>query len=183
MRFAKVLLAGSVVVALAGCDGQASTPPSSSLSPSAATTGPEAPPPSPASPKMQATARTAAEQFYGLYLSSQFAASWDLLAPAAKRQISRNTWVKVHNGCSSANAGTSGVIKSVTVFGNAAIVTEAITGATSTRRTVEAVFNYAHGRWGYSPGDMSIYKHGSVSADIAAAGAAGYCAGRNGSTL
>ena len=183
MRLVKVLLAGSVVVALAGCDGPASTLPSSSLPPSATTTGPEAPPPSPASPKMQASARTAAERFYGLYLSSQFSASWDLLAPSAKRQISRNTWVKVHSGCLSDNAGTSGAIKSVTVFGNAAIVTEAITGATSTHHMVESVFNYAHGRWAYSPGDMSIYKHGSVSADIAAARAAGYCADRNGSML
>ena len=87
------------------------------------------------------------------------------------------------SGCLSDNAETSGAIKSVTVFGNAAIVTEAITGATSTHHTVESVFNYAHGRWGYSPGDISIYHHGSVAADIAAAKAAGFCAGRNGSML
>lgn len=183
MRFAKVLLVGSVVVALAGCDGHSATPASSSPSPNAAQTEPEAAPPSPTSPKMQASARTAAEQFYGFYLSGEFASSWELLAPAAKRQIPRNTWVKIHSGCSPDNAGTSGTIKSVTVFGNAAIVSEVITGATSTPHTVEAVFNYANGRWGYSPSDMSVYQHGSVSADVAAARAAGYCAGRNGSML
>lgn len=183
MGFARVLLAGLLVVALAGCVSHAATPSSGSLSPSAAKTEPDAVPPSPVSPKMQASARTAAAQFYSFYLSGQFAASWDLLASTARRQITRDIWVKVHSGCLQDTAGKSGVTKSVTVFGNAAIVTEAINGATSTQRTIEAVFNYAHGRWGYSPSDPGIYKHGSVSADIAAARAAGYCAGGKNSML
>ena len=104
MRFAKVLLVGLVAVALVGCDNShVATSPSSSGPPQAAKTEPMAAPPSPASRKMQSSARTAAEQFYGLYLSRQFAASWDLLAPTAKRQITRSTWIRVHNGCLSGN--------------------------------------------------------------------------------
>jgi hypothetical protein len=164
--------------------GSSSTAASSARpSASAGRTGAMAPPPSPASPHKRAGARAIAERFYGLYLGRQFAASWDLLAPAAKRQIPLSTWVGVHEGCLPARGAGPGVIKSVTVFGNAAIVTAAITGASPNQDTVRAVFNYAGGRWGYSPGDLSIYRHGSVSADIGAARAAGFCSGRNDSVL
>ena len=77
----------------------------------------------------------------------------------------------------SAGAGKSRIIKAVTVFGSAAIVTEAIAGAASKLGTAEDVFNYANGHWSYSPGDLSIYHHGSVAADVAAAKAAGFCTG------
>ena len=42
-------------------------------------------------------------------------------------------------------------------------------------RAVEDVFNYTGGRWRYSPQAPGIYRHGSVTADIAAAKAAGLC--------
>jgi hypothetical protein len=171
---------GSSVTASAG---RSSATPAGRPSSGAARTGAMAPPPSPASPEKRAGARTAADRFYGVYLAGQFAASWDLLAPAAKRQIPRSTWVGVHEGCLSARGTRAGVIKSVTVFGNAAIVTAAITGASANEGTVRAVFNYAGGRWGFSPGNLSIYHHGSVSADIEAARAAGFCSGRNHSVL
>lgn len=190
MRLSKGLLIGLVAVGLVGCEGPAAGPPTTSSSPSVAATGPPASRPSPgmartepaaapprsASPRMQATARAAATQFYGLYFARQFAASWNLLAPTAKGQIPLSTWVEVHNGCPSAGAGKSRPIKSVTVFGHAAIVTETITGAA-------VVFNYDKGYWGYSPGDASIYRHGSVTADIAAAKAAGLCSGGKASLL
>lgn len=163
MRFGKALLLGALIVAAVGCSQSQ----------------PYAPPPSPASPQMQASARAAAVHFSSVTLSRRFAASWDLLAPAAKQHIPKNTWVKVHDGCQGAAAGSTGVIKSVTVFGNAAIVTEAIAGATPRSPTIEAVFNYSNSHWGYSPSDLSIYQHGSISADIAAAKTAGYCAGQN----
>ena len=72
-------------------------------------------------------------------------------------------------------AGKPRVIKALTVFGDAAIVTEAVTGAPSEPGTAEDVFGYADGRWSYSPQDLSIYHHGSVTADVAAAKAAGLC--------
>ena len=118
--------------------------------------------------------------------SGASSASWDLLARAAKRQVPKGIWVKVHDGCPSASRWSGPtVIKAVTVFGNAAIVTE--TPRRGSRRGIaaaEGVFNYVHGRWGYSPDDLSIYQRGSVAADIAAAReAAGSAPARKNSTL
>jgi hypothetical protein len=178
MRLLKGLIVGLAAVGLAavglaGCSGGGSPGPSAaSLSPHVVTS--TAPPPAPVSPQMRAGARAAAARFYGLYSASQFAAFWNLLSSATKNQISENTWVSVHDACPSAGAGMSRSIKAVTVFGTAAIVTEEIIGAS--HDTAEDVFSYANGRWSYSPADLSIYRHGSVTADIAAAKAAGLCA-------
>lgn len=172
MRFPKGLLAGVVavgLVGLAGCSGGSSGP---AAPPTPTITATASSVPS-ASPQMKTSARTAAERFYGLYAASQYAAFWDLLAPATKRQVSREAWIGVHEACSAGGAGKSRVIKSVTVFGNAAIVAEEVTGALPA--VAEDVFTYADGRWRYSPQNPSIYHHGSVTADIAAAKAAGLC--------
>jgi len=182
MRFSRGLLAGLVAAGLVACSSSGPRPASpSSTAPTK--TAPAAAPASQAEPATEAGARTAAAHFYRLYLASQFAASWDLLAPAAKRQVPRGIWIRVHEGCSSATAGRARIIKSVTVFGNAAIVTERLTGTRSRHRTAEDVFNYARGRWGYSPSDLSIYHHRSVAADIGAAKAAGFCGSRKASPL
>jgi hypothetical protein len=71
----------------------------------------------------------------------------------------------------------------VTVFGDAAIVTAKVTGAHARHHIARDIFNYANGRWGYSPADLSVYLHGSVAADISAAKAAGLCSGRANATL
>ena len=63
----------------------------------------------------------------------------------------------------------------MTVFGDAAIVTEAIAVTALKPDTAEDVFNYADGHWSYSLADLNIYRNGSVSADIAATKAAGFC--------
>ena len=131
---------------------------------------------------MKGTARAAAAEFYELYFARKFELSWDLLAAEARHHISRSTWVKVHNSCLPSNAGTTATIKSVTVFGDTAIVTETVKTA-SRQREIETVFNFANGSWGYSPGDLSIYQHGSVARDIAAAKAAGFCSGQTNSIL
>jgi hypothetical protein len=110
-----------------------------------------------------------------LYTSGQFAAFWKLLSPATKRHISGDAWVSVHEACSSAQLGGPVTVKAITVFGTAAIVTEAITG--SSPHTTEVVFNDVNGRWSYTPDDLSVYGHGSAAADIAAAKAAGLCGG------
>jgi hypothetical protein len=183
MHLAKTLLVGLIAAGLLGCDGHSSPAPASGApSPLVTKTTAVTAPPSPVSQKVKTDARTIAERFYGLYLGGQFASSWELLAPAAKRQISKRTWVKVHEECLSATARSSGKFKSLTIFGNAAIATESVVG-TSETSTLRAVFNYAGGRWGYSPGDLGIYHHGSISADIKAARAAGFCASRNRSIL
>jgi hypothetical protein len=174
MRFPKGPLVSLVAVGLAGCSVGTSGPPAV---PTPTITATASSVPS-ASPHVKAVARAAAEQFYGLYAASDYAALWNLLAPATKRQVSRKAWIGVHEACLPSGAGKPRVIKTVTVFGNAAIVAEAITGVTpGTAGGVlnYDVFNYTDGRWRYQPQNPGIYRHRSVSADIAAATAAGLC--------
>lgn len=172
MRFPKGLMVGLAAAGLVGCSGTASGPPSVSPAATVRTTSSSVPP---ASPKVKARVRAAATQFYDLYSADRYTAFWNLLAPATKRQIPRHVWVGVHEACPSEGAGKPRVIKAVTVFGDAAIVTEAIAGAAVTPGVAQDVFNYAHGHWSYSPQSLSIYRHGSVTADIAAAKTAGFC--------
>jgi hypothetical protein len=169
MRLAMSLLVSLVVAGLAGCGAGASGSPAVAVQNITATASsvPEA------GAGMTASARKAAEQFYGLYAARHYAASWSLLAPDTKRQVSRKAWIGVHMACSTASAGKSRVIKAVTVFGNAAIIAEAVAGVAP--GTAEDVFNYVDGRWRYSPQAPAIYLQRSVTADIAAAKAAGLC--------
>lgn len=169
MRFRKGLLVSLVVAGLAACSGGASVP---SAAPALKLTTAASSVPS-AGAGTRAAARAAAEQFYGLYATSHYAALWNLLAPATKRQVSMQAWVAVHEACSTADAGKSRVIKAVTVFGDAAIVTEAV--APGAAGTVEDVFNYVDHSWRYSPQALDVYLHHSVTADIAAAKAARLC--------
>ena len=186
------LLAGLAAAGLVGCSGSSPAPapyPGSA----AASNGPSSTAPAtteipvaqvgPTQPETKSGARTTALKFYRLLSASQFAASWDLLSPAAKRSVPRAAWVGVHDGCPSADTGAARVIKSVIVFGNAAIVTETMAGSLARLGKAEDVFNYADGHWWYSPNDLNIYHHRSVTADIAAAKAAGFCASRKASPL
>jgi len=125
---------------------------------------------------IKAAARPAAAHFYAVYSARRYVASWHLLAPASARQIRVRAWVAVHRACASA-ASAKPRIKAVTVFGNAAIVTTTMAGVPAGRATTEDVFNFADGRWGYSPEDLGIYRQRSVAADVTAAKAAGLCAG------
>lgn len=129
----------------------------------------------PVEPETTGGARSAASNFYELYSANQFSASWDLLSPTAQKAIPQAVWTGVHNGCPPAGAGTAVVIKSVIVFGNAAIVTETTSGPGSGSAKAEDVFNYVNGHWGYTPNNFSIYHHESVAADISAAKALGFC--------
>jgi hypothetical protein len=176
-------LAGLVAVALAGCSGSAPAPAPSTAPSSPAATRPTVTQTSPPQPRTKAGVHTAAANFYRLYSVGQFAASWDLLTPTAQQAIPLTTWVAVHKGCSSAAAQKARVIRSVLVFGNAAIVTQTIGGARPRRGKAHDVFSYANGHWGYAPNDLSIYQHGSVAADIAAARAQGLCPARKATQL
>jgi hypothetical protein len=177
MRLLKGLAIGLTTAGLVGCSG----PKAQSMlaggtsGPAVVVTTAQAAPP--ASLKMKAGASAAAARFYDLYSASQFAALWDLLSPAAKGQVSKGVWVSVHDACPGVAAGKSRTIKAVTVFGSAAIITEEITGAAANPGTAEDVFSYVDGQWSYSPGEVGIYRHGSIAADVAAAQTAGFCTG------
>jgi hypothetical protein len=180
VRIWQGLLVGLAAVGLAGCTNSAATPPSAGLSATttaAATARPTAAPTAPLPTGAKATARAAAAQFDRVYYAGQYAASWNLLAPAVRSQVPENVWVGVHDGCAAAVSGVSRVIRSVTVFGNTAIVTETVRGSQSRRDTAEYVFVYTNGSWGYSPVYPGIYHGSSIAADIHAAKAVGLCAG------
>jgi hypothetical protein len=172
------LLAGMVAVGLAGCTNSVTAPSFSGPSATAAGTAtPKAVPLPPLPTGAKAAAQAAAVRFDSVYFVGRFAASWNLLAPAARSQVPESVWVGVHDGCASATSGVTSVIRSVTVFGDTAIVTETIRGSQSRQDTAGYVFYYADGSWGYSPGDPGIYHRGSIAADIDAAKTAGLCAG------
>jgi hypothetical protein len=176
VRLWKGLLVGVAAVGLVGCTNSASTPPSAGPSPTAAgTTEPTAAQATPLPAGAKSDVRVAAEQFDSDYFADRFAAAWYLLAPDVQRQVPKKVWAGVHDGCPSATSGVTRVIKSVTVFGNTAIVSETVLREQSRRNTVEYVFYYMAGHWGYSPVDPGIYHRGSIAADIAAAKAAGLC--------
>lgn len=182
MRVKKDHLAGLAVgvfgfACLSGCTGGAGGPaagPGSSTVPAGPVAGP---PPPAADPAVRAAARPAAARFYAEFSAGLFADSWQMLAPAAKREISPRVWRGVHRACRSGRAVRPPAITAVTVFGNAAIVTAVAADVSSREHTTRDVFNFADGRWGYQPADIGIYFHGSIVADAAAARRAGLCGG------
>jgi hypothetical protein len=175
MRAGRGLLIGSVAVGLAGLAGCTGGSASGGQTPlTAATTRPTgyASAAAPGSQPMRTSARAAAIRFYDLYSDGQFAATWKLLTPQMRRDIPERVWVGVHEGCSAGGAAKPMTVTAVTVFGNAAIVTESIAGSVS-----EQVFSEVKGNWDYGPGTLGIYHRGSVTADISTARAAGFCGG------
>jgi hypothetical protein len=162
---------------LAGCSSSAGTPPASQVPahPASAPARSAAPAARPGTPAMVASARAAATTFNRLYLARRFGSSWELLSAAAKQHVPRPVWVGVHDGCRPASVGRARTIRAVTIFGDVAIVTEALAAGSATSGTAEEVFDYHNGRWGFSPQYPNVYQHGSVAADIAAATAAGLC--------
>lgn len=130
-----------------------------------------------AQPGTEAGLRNAATQFYALYAAGQWAQSWALLAPASQQGVPESTYVAVHEDCPTSSDGVARVIKSVTMAGSSAVVTETFAGSLGSVATVADAWTYAGGRWGISlaPSSMADYSHGSAKADVAAMKAAGDC--------
>jgi hypothetical protein len=84
--------------------------------------------------------------------------------------------VAVHRGCPAQSAGLAYNVSKATLTGSTAIVTVSLAGAAASLGSESQALTYSAGRWGLVPGDLGLYKHGGVKADIAAAKAAGYCA-------
>jgi hypothetical protein len=169
--------AAAVVLALTaiGC-GSTATPAPAQQPAAAAAAASTA---SAAQPETEAGVRAAATAYYALYSAGQWPPAWAMLAPASQQAVPESLYAAVHQGCPSASAGLARVIKSVTMAGSTAVVTEALSGAASALGGFTDAWTYAGGRWGLtlSASDLAIYSHGSAAADIAAAKADGYCAG------
>jgi hypothetical protein len=56
------------------------------------------------------------------YSTSQWAAAYQLLSPAAQHAVSEATWAKAQQGCPNQGAELADTIKSVTLAGNTAVV-------------------------------------------------------------
>ena len=172
--FVRGALVAATVLAGAACSSSttSTTPPATT-----AATAPASPTATRTTqPKTAAAVTAVAKQYFGLYSAGQFAASWTLLAPSVQHTVSQVTWVTVHQGCPSQSAGLAYQVKDATLTGKAAIVAVSLTGAAASIGSESEALTYSAGRWGLVPNDLSLYRHGSIKADIAAAKAAGYCA-------
>lgn len=121
-------------------------------------------------PATMAAVRADADDYVSLASAGQFAITYQMLSASARQDITQQAWVAVHQTC----AGTSYKIKHLSVAGKTATVTVGLAGGH--HGTLTETLVYAAGSWGISPADLSLYRHGSVSADVAAARAQGSCA-------
>lgn len=154
-------------------------PSSSGFSLATGSTAPPAAQQPSAQPETEAGVRAAATQFYGLYSAGQWAQAWQMLTAASQQAAPEATYVAVHEGCQAPGAGVARVIKSVTMAGSTAVVTETLSGVAGGLGSTTDAWLYAGGRWGFSLSQSALagYSHGSAAADVAALKAAGECAG------
>ena len=166
----------AIAAATAACSGGAATTSGGAATTTAPTSATAVATAAGGQPETSAAATAAARQYFSYYSAGDFAATWGLLAPSAQREIGEATWVGVHQGCPGP-AGVSYRVKRAKLTGGTAAVTVAQAEGKTSFGTVTEAFSYSAGRWGFVPEDTSLYRHGSVGADISAAKAEGYCAG------
>jgi hypothetical protein len=173
-RIPAAITLAATALAVTACASGSPSATTSASAPAASSAAPAAA----AQPATEAGVRAAATQFYALYAAGQWSSAWAYLSPATKGAVSEATFTAVHEGCPSPSAGMARVIKSVTLAGSTAVVTETVAGAASALGSVTDAWHYAGGQWGVelAPSALAVYKHGSAAADIAAAKAAGNCA-------
>ena len=161
-------------LALAACSAGSS---GSSAGPSAAgSAAPSAHASTPVEPETAAAVRADADDYLTLYMAGQFAIIYQMLTTPARQAINQQAWVAVHRGCPGATGGMTYKIRGIAVTGKSALVTVALTGKAAKPESATEALVYSDRHWGFSPRDLGLYRHGSVSADVAAAKAAGGCA-------
>lgn len=177
MRFQPMGIVPAAVaagLALAACSGAGS---GSSAGPSPAhSASPGAHAGTPVEPETAAAVRADADDYLTLYTAGQFAVIYQMLSAPARQAINEQAWVAVHRGCPGAAAGLTYKIRHIAMTGKTAVVTVALAGQAAKPESATETLVYADGHWGFSPADLTLYRHGSVSADVAAARAAGGCA-------
>ena len=177
MRFQAMGIVPAAVaagLALAACSAGSS---GSSAGPSAAgSAAPGAHASAPVEPETVAAVRADADDYLTLYTAGQFAIIYQMLTAPARQAINQQAWVAVHRGCPGATGGMTYKIRGIAVTGKSALVSVALTGNAAKPESATEALVYSDGHWGFSPRDLGLYRHGSVSADVAAAKAAGGCA-------
>jgi hypothetical protein len=167
MRYRAMAMTAAAVTAgltLAACSAASPSPAKSTRQPHPVHTAPLS------EPATVAAVRADAADYLSLDSAGQYAITYQMLSATARQAVTQQAWVAVHQTC----AGTSYQIKHLTVAGKTATVSVGLTGGH--RGTLTETLVYVAGSWGVSPGDLSLYQHGSVSADVAAAKAQGACA-------
>ncbi len=167
MRYRAITVTAAAVTAgltLAACSAASPGPAKSTRPPHPVHTAPLS------EPATAAAVRADAADYLSLDSAGQFAITYQMLSATARQAITQQAWVAVHQTC----AGTGYKIKRLTVAGKTATVSVGLTGGH--RGTLTETLVYASGSWGVSPGDLGLYQHSSVSADVAAARAQGGCA-------
>lgn len=179
--FPYVVTGLSVLVVIAGIGGfiagrntapRASTPTSAATSAAPAASSPAAAPA--AAPVTATAAKSAAKAFFSLYAAGQYAATYPLLDPQARRRIPEATWVTVHDRCKGTAAGLSYKMGTPTLAGRSAVMSVSLAGAASSLGSEEVTFVYRGGRWLYAPSDLASYS-GSPVRIVARLKAAGNC--------
>ena len=177
MRFQAMGIVPAVVaagLALAACSAGSS---GNSAGPSGvASTAPGAHASAPVEPETAAAVRADADDYLTLYTAGQFEITYQMLTAPARQAINQQAWVAVHRDCPGATGGMTYKIRGIAVTGKSALVSVVLTGKAAKPESAAETLVYSDGHWGFSPRDLGLYRHGSVSADVAAAKAAGGCA-------
>jgi hypothetical protein len=132
--------------------------------------------PAAAQPDTEAAAKSAATSFLSLYSAQQYGQAWQYLTPAEQAEVTKSDYEQVHQQCASDAGGLAYKITGVTMDGKTAVITYTIAGAMSKLASATMAAQWGAAAWGVQPNDFSIYDHGSVKADVAAAKKAGDCA-------
>jgi len=115
------------------------------------------------------------EVIFNLYATSQWAATYQLLSPAAQHAVSEATWAKAQRGCPNQGVQLAGTIRSVTLTGNTAVVRATPLPGKAGWVSTDQVFTYSEGRWGYRPYDLDIYRGHTIGQIVAALKDRGFC--------
>jgi hypothetical protein len=162
-----------IVAAVGGFIAGRNTAPKAAA-PTAASTSAPAVPSASAAPATAAAAKAAATTYFSLYAAGQYAATYPLLDPLARRRIPEATWVTVHQHCRSSTSGLSYKVGKATQAGNSAVMSVSLAGVASSLGSEEVTFVYRGGGWLYAPSDLSSY-NGTAARIGARLKAAGNC--------
>ena len=113
-------------------------------------------------PRTVAAVRADAGDYLTLDSAGQFAVTYQMLSPAARRAITERAWAAVHRGC----PGLLYRIGRVRVAGSSAWVTVSLPGSPRSGRTMTETLSYDRGHWSISP-DLPAYQQVRRAMDAA----------------
>ena len=168
-----VLVLGALATGCSGSAASSASPPGSSPSQAAAASSAPATSP-PTQADTAAAAKGAAVTYFDLYAAGQYAAGYQLLAPAARKAVTKRVWIRVHQQCRSSSSLAYKVTRPQ-LAGPIAVVNVSLAGAAAALGSEEETFAYRGGRWLFRPSDLSVYRHRRVPQIVAELKAQNLC--------